>query len=144
MLVTFGKELEDNRCVNKTMIDTQDIELTFRTDVDRYNPVLMLKNFNPDWNYLYIPDWGYYYITNKEYTQNGVWTISTHIDVLMSFKETLMECSCLVAQSTEVDNFYDGGDYLSKETFENDIYTSDVTLADTYNNILISVGMGVS
>lgn len=51
----------------------------------------------PDFNYVYIPNFGrYYFIDNIVSYRNGVWTLSLSVDVLMSFKEQILQCEAFI------------------------------------------------
>lgn len=143
MIITFGKSLEDDRHINKQITEPTNLECTIRSDVDLYEPTLLIKQFDENWNYFYVPGWNrYYFITSYEYTQKDIYKVQGHLDVLMSFKDAFLECTGLISESTTIDNYFDGGDYLSETNYESDTYVSDITFANTYSNILVAVGGG--
>lgn len=139
MNITFYSITDDYRKVQKTLGEGVSLNVDMRTDVDVFNPVFMIKNFNRSYNYLQWND-KYYFITGIGYVGKNVWQIETDIDVLMTYKDTILNTTCLVTQSTKENPYFDGGDYLTDSNFEYDIYMSDVTLSDTENNILVTVG----
>ena len=54
----------------------------------------------PDFNYVYIPNFGrYYFIDNIVSYRNGVWTLSLSVDVLMSFKEQILQCEAFITRN---------------------------------------------
>lgn len=143
MDVIFYNISDDERKINKTLVDGITLDCNVRRDVDIYNPFFLVKksdNFNPqDYNYI---GWHnkYYFIRDINYTAKGMFRIDTHIDVLMSYKDSILSATSLITQSTEIESFYNGGDYISKETFESTVYKSDVTLKDLKNIVLVTIG----
>lgn len=138
MQLTFYAITDDYRKVNKALGEGVTLNVDVRTDIDIYNPTFQIKNFDRKYNYLLWND-KYYFITGIGYIGKNVWQIETDIDVLMSYKAMILNADCKIMQSTNIQAFYNGGDYPYLETFEKDIYKSDVTLSDTMQNVLISI-----
>lgn len=54
-----------------------------------------------DYNYAYIPTFGrYYFIKNAETPSNGLWTLTMHTDVLMSFASSILNSPATVSRSS--------------------------------------------
>lgn len=138
MNLTFYAITDDYRKVNKALGEGVALNIDVRTDVDVYSPTFQIKNFDRKYNYL-LWNGKYYFITGTGYIGKNVWRIETDIDVLMSYKDIILNGDCRINQSTNTQAFYNGGDYPYLETFEKDIYKSDVTLSDTMQNVLISI-----
>lgn len=84
----------DKRYLDKTSgITQQGQDVTgvhFIDDTELVNPVMKLSAFDEsNVNYVYIPSLRrYYYVTDVTYSK-GYYLISLHVDVLMSFKESI-------------------------------------------------------
>lgn len=143
MIVTFYSELNDDRVVNKTLVNGTDLELTLRADIDIYNPILYVSqaNYDTSFNYFYIPDFGkYYFITNYDYTFKGVYRINSHIDVLTTYKEEILNANVLISQGTVKEPYFDGGQYNSLEKVVADVYNSDTDINYSWGYVLVTVG----
>lgn len=66
-------------------------------------------------NYAYIELWHrYYIITNIEMDINGLWVISMHVDVLMSYKTEIRAQNAVIARQERRYNMYlDDGWFMS-------------------------------
>lgn len=83
-----------------------------RDGVTISDPVVLLEVATPaniisSANYAYIPELGrYYYITGVASDANGLWIVSMHVDVLMSFKEQIRNQYAIVARQEYIYNMY--------------------------------------
>ena len=71
-------------------------------ETDVVNPVFQLSGAPPNnCNYFQVPAWNrYYYVTSIEQNENGLWTMSGHVDVLRTARDIgLMSCSGIVARN---------------------------------------------
>ena len=63
-------------------------------------------------NYAYIPTFGrYYFIKNAETPSNGLWTLTMHTDVLMSFASSILNSPATVSRSSNNFNMYLNDDH---------------------------------
>ena len=91
--------------VNK-QLDPQvpDLVGTLRRGCSIIDPVIVFQASSPGFhanksNYFYIEDFGrYYYITNIISPNNTLWELHCHVDVLMSFAESIKEQTAVVAR----------------------------------------------
>lgn len=74
---------------------------TLRNSCDIMNPVVEMEYAKvPDFNYVFIPNFNrYYFVKNTEVNENGLWTISLHVDVLMSFKDEIRANTGVIARN---------------------------------------------
>lgn len=81
-----------------------------RVNVSLMNPTLILEESISNIknaNYCYIADFGrYYYIKEKTCDANGIYTLSLAVDVLMSFKNSILNQSGIVSRQANVYNMY--------------------------------------
>lgn len=58
-------------------------------------------------NYLYVSEWGkYYYITSRDILNNQEVVLNCHIDVLMSFKNAILNTEVIAKRSSSNTNPY--------------------------------------
>lgn len=87
--ITLYKLSSDMRKLNKTLENPLVKTIQIRTDIDIYNPMLLLTDFDLSYNYM-LWDNRYYFINGAYYTANNVWRLSCHIDVLMTYKDVIL------------------------------------------------------
>lgn len=137
--VNFYKLSDDFRKINKTLENPLVKECNIRTDIDVYNPILLLSDYDDVYDYF---EWcgRYYFITGVLYMSNKIWRVTGHIDVLMSYKSEIMGSRVRTAESDNLELYYDGGDYQSLVKKEIETFDSNVTLSTEKQNILVGVG----
>lgn len=130
-----------NNFINKVLTDENILTAKLKGNVNIQNPVLMLKSEKPLLNnYCYIPDFQrYYFINNIETFPNGIYYINCTVDVLESFKNDILNSKGNIRKQTKYNKYYNT-EYENEERKEVDIYKSDVTLPDSKNNILVTIG----
>lgn len=97
---------DDNRKINKTLEDEIEIGIDFNRSMNFSNGEIILQGniftFS-EYNYLYIPYFKrYFYITDMEATRNNLIKFNVKIDVLMTYKDSIVQ---LVATSVKSDNY---------------------------------------
>lgn len=92
----------DNRQLNKNITKIADITAQYNDDVDMRNPVFTFT-YSSNYinaNYVYVKEWGrYYFITGKSVLSASEIEISCHIDVLMSYKNAILNSQVIAARS---------------------------------------------
>lgn len=90
MIVKIFHNKSNNNVINKKIEEIQEISFNFKNDSDITNPILILQTYKTG-NYCYIPDLKrYYYINNIELMNGGFYKLYLEIDVLMSYKNDLI------------------------------------------------------
>ena len=70
--------------------------------IDTVNPVIMVSSAAPiDCNYAYIPDFDRYYFVKVSVIRAGLYALSMHCDVLMSYKTQLASCKAVARRTKE-------------------------------------------
>lgn len=119
MTIKFYKFSGDEREINKDLTDELDLDGTLRDQANILTPQIGLKTDVSQYNYCYIPEFSrYYYI--KEITQyrNNIWIINLKIDVLMSYKDEILNLSGIVSQLNESSYINGSGLYDVRDTHE--------------------------
>lgn len=101
--VTFYNNKAEANRVDKTGYLTAyaPISGTLKEKTSIINPTITFAMSNvPEVNYAYIPVFNrYYFIENISSVRNGLWEISFKCDVLMSYKDKILEQTALVARN---------------------------------------------
>ena len=88
--------------LNKVLINERIIEGTMRDSLNIMSPSIEL-NIDTDilkYNYAYIEELErYYYINDKTCIREGYWSITLDVDVLMSFKDSILKQKCFVVRN---------------------------------------------
>lgn len=108
MQVSLYQNVSENYRIDKSITGIFDADCTLKDGCSIENPVLLLSAGNlTGCNYLYIPDFNrYYFITDIVSVRNGLWEISAHVDVLMSFKDEIKACSATFKRQEHLFNMY--------------------------------------
>jgi len=127
--------------INKVIDFVTDIDVKFKDEVNIYNPTIVLKYDDLiDFNYIYIDKFKrYYFIEDIEVFPNKIYSLSLKCDVLMSFKEDILNSYGNITRQTNYNNFYDF-DYSSEVRKESNIYNSNVVFEDVKTTILCTIG----
>lgn len=109
MIANFYKNLSDKRYITKNITNIRnDIQIVLKDNTDMKNPVIIVSNFSnlKDCNYIYIQEFErYYYINNMEFSQQRVLLYCT-CDVLMSFKDEILNLNCVIKRQENRKNLY--------------------------------------
>lgn len=101
MNVNFYKYTGDDRVLNKSLIFLYSCNtMQPFENVEMLNPILILSKSdnNDSANYIFISDFNrYYFVKNKEEKRGGIIVLHCSIDVLMSHKNSILNCpiTCL-------------------------------------------------
>ena len=149
MNINFYKNTSDNNVLNKniTLISTHNIKL--KDECNIMTPSILIHgDISNDINYAYIEKWGrYYYVRDKKSLNNGIYEIFLEVDVLMSFKEKILNLQCIIDKqqdSTNINKYYNDGSFTvsSKE------FIDTINFPNGFNDngefILITAGGGVT
>ena len=146
MVITLYRNNSERNCVNKTLTNARILNGTLRHETSIKNPVITIAgNENtPFFNYAFIDEFNrYYFITDIKSIRNGIWEISLLCDVLMSFKNDILNSHAIIDHTTE----HDISKYLSSDIWttlvkdKTDIINfSGSSLLDSGEYILITAG----
>ena len=134
MEILLYKTTNANNDLNKTITDKVELVGALRDASSIITPSILIQCNPIGYNYAYIPKFGrYYYIKNITSFVKGAFIIDLKCDVLMSFKEEILNMSGIVSRLTSGDE-YANRDIKTKcfEThrkivFENTPFTADGT-----------------
>lgn len=109
MQVSLYQNISENYRITKSLIGKYTESCTLKDECSIENPVLLISNANnlTDCNYMYIPDFGrYYFITDIVSVRNGLWEISGHVDVLMTYANEIKACQATFKRQEHLFNMY--------------------------------------
>lgn len=141
MIVKAYKTESSANTINKVINFVADIDVKFKDEVNIFNPTIVLKYDDLiDFNYMYIEKFKrYYFIESVEVFPNKIYHLTLKCDVLMSFKDDILNSYGNIIRQTNYNNFYDF-DYSSEVRKESNIYNSNVVFDDVKTTILCTVG----
>ena len=149
MTLTFYNNQSENNAINKilNLITTvTGVEPYDNEDIDNPSFIIgtsTLSNMGNS-NYVYIESWArYYYIQERTTLPDGMILITLAIDVLMSFKDAILNMVAIVdkIQNPQLANkFFNDGSYVNQEGRFNEIKLFSKGFLDNPVNIIITAG----
>lgn len=151
MTISLYENSSDNRVVNKELGFQLDvINVTLKQPTSIIQPSFIFSfgaiaevNEYTRFNYLYCKEFDrYYYITNMSFLQGKMIQFDCKVDVLMSFKNSILDTTQYIARQE-----YQRNDYIADEEFnfqgndqlETKPFGSDLII-DTNRFILTTIG----
>lgn len=145
MEVQFYYNMSDGRVINKNIIEGEAFEGQARDEVDVMSPVILFDK--PDvlrYNYAYIPMFQRYYsIDTRNAYRDGLWEVSFSVDVLMSFRNDIINLNVIVDKQTMAKNgneYIDDGSLVAENVMFQTVYNFLDGFNDTGEFILITAG----
>lgn len=98
--------------VDKTVATIATVTGNLREGTSVTDPIIEIaytlpNNIISSVNYAHIPDWHrYYYVSNIELDITGLWLITMHVDVLMSYKDSIRQQNAIIARQERKRNMY--------------------------------------
>ena len=132
---------DSTNTINKTLNFISDIDVKFKEEVNIYNPNIILKYDDLiNFNYMYIDKFKrYYFIEDVEVFPNKIYKLTLKCDVLMSFKDDILNSYGNITSQTNYNDYYNFN-YSSEVRKETNIYNSNVVLEDVKSTILCTIG----
>ena len=128
-----------NNRIDKSIKHLHTYDCTFKNPTSIINPVIRIKASDTNvlkGNYGYIPKFNrFYYVNNVTCVNGDIWEISLHCDVLMSFRDDIIERNVLFNHSESNYNLYlnDGSLQMdSRPKITWDKFPSSLTNDGTY------------
>lgn len=121
--VVLQRNKSASNVVNKDLTDVVTVNGTWRNPTSVIDPVVLIDqpegievdDFMANINYCHIEvakRW--YYITNIIATNNRLWELHCHVDVLMTYKADILAQECIVSRQANVYNLnLDDGWFMS-------------------------------
>ncbi len=144
MVVTFYKNLSDDRKIEKSIEEIEKTECTPYENIDILNNRILVE-FNENLlnsNYCYNEMFNrFYFIKNIEITTAQMMIFSCEIDVLMSHSSLILQQNAVIKRNEQKANYYlNDSEYLVEErnlTVTKEFPLSPLT--NQYNNFILKV-----
>lgn len=134
----------DTNVVYKTLDnESEPITILLKNDTSIIKPVFTLtgSNFNYASNYIYVEELGrYYFITDVVKLAGGIVQLSCEVDVLMSFREEILNLNGTVARSESLYNGYLIDNQYQTFSYENIVTKKFPNSMDNDSVILMTMG----
>ena len=99
MKIYLYNMIDELNVINKTLSSQLELDCTLRDSCNILDPSIFIRKTNadggsaiPSYNYAYIPEFNrYYFITDITSVNNQLWRIDMHVDVLMSYKDIILQ-----------------------------------------------------
>lgn len=84
---------------------------------DVLNPVIKMayNAYHVNINYCYIPDFGRYYFIEDYVIEGDTVTLHMHVDVLYTYRNTILQSQCIALRSSSHGNLYLKDDFVQFE-----------------------------
>lgn len=131
-----------NNVINKELTDELELNVVFKGVADFISPTVeLISKTILNHNYAYIPDLNrYYFINDRESFPNKKYTLKLECDVLMTYKDDILNSTATVSRTPQSNKYFDGGDYRSEVKNEHKLYQSDKTLEFEESTVLVTIG----
>lgn len=134
MTITLGNYQGEKNKINKEFASGWSESGTLREGSDILNPSVLIEA-SPDticgFNYAYIPEFKrWYYIQNVSAFRTGLTIVSLTVDVLMTYKECIMNSSAIITRSSRM-----GDSVMSLPDDRFPIKQSDTTHVVTFDSL---------
>lgn len=149
--ISFYKNTAETNRVDKTNYLTliNQINGTLREETSLTDLVITIQqNKVPTFNYAFIKSFNrYYYVTDIASVRNNLWEISLSVDVLMTYKEALLNCTGFIDRNESEfnDNIIDTKRVIEQgeEMFFHEIDVSKVFIDMGSYAVLVGFGCDV-
>lgn len=106
MNILLYKTKNANNDLNKTISDKVELVGALRDASSIIAPSILIQSNPIGYNYAYIPEFGrYYYIKNITAFRKGAYIVDLKCDVLMSFKDEILNMTGIVSRLTNGDDY---------------------------------------
>lgn len=144
----FYKNASASNVVDKSISQVVTLNGVLRKSSSIIDPVIVFDISNLSYlinnaNYLYISSFGrYYYITNIISVNQNLWEVHCHVDVLMSYKDSIKAQNAIIARQEGLYNLYlDDGVFMSYQNpLIQTLTFSNPTPFETQEFVLIVAG----
>lgn len=140
----FYQNTSEQNKLNKELVFCCYLEGTLKEQTSITNPIITIEIDDPiSYNYAYIPQFGrYYYIVEVMSVRNKLWQITFRCDVLMSFRDSILNSYAIVhhTEETEITDYMDSDIWKTLVKTKTDIINFPYGLLDSGEYILITAG----
>ena len=145
MDVIFYYNMSDDREINKTLETGHTFQGVLRDECSIMTPTIRFESSGIlRYNYAYIPEFQRYYsIVDRTVYRDGIWDVTFDVDVLMSFRNDIINLNAVVDKQTldPVGNQYiDDSSLVTENVMFQTLYNFPAGFNNTGEYILITAG----
>ncbi len=144
MEIVLYQNLSERQAVTKDLRNGFQLIGSLRNETSVIKPNILIEATNPSgFNYCYIPEFGrYYFIDDMTSLRTHLWRIECSVDVLMSFKDAILNLNVIVSDDTSPDQeqYMSGDVWAATVKSKTDVLNFPSGLLDTGEYILITSG----
>lgn len=145
MEIQFFYNQSDERQIDKVLTPGVTLEGEIRDSANIMTPTILFTSEEVmRYNYCYISLFQRYYsVSDITVVRTGLYEVSMNVDVLMSFKNHILQLDAIVDKQTDIDN---GDEYIDDSSLisENVMFTTVYNFPNGFNSepefILITAG----
>lgn len=145
MIITFYNSLSERKVIKKTLTNALNLSGTLREATSVINPIITVESTSAivSYNYCYIPEFSrYYFVVDVKSMRNKLWAITLKVDVLMSFREAILNTSAIIDHTTKqgTTNYMNSNVWQSLVKDKTDIISFPNGLSESGGYVLITAG----
>lgn len=144
MIIKLYNNSSEKNVVNKVLSNEIMLTGALRFESNIHNPVITIDIAEIiGYNYAYIPDFNrYYFIREVTSVRTGFWRLDMICDVLMSFKESILNSYGIIdhTRETEINSYMRSNIWQTMVKDKTDILNFPNGLLDSGEYILITAG----
>ena len=146
MEVQFFYNKSDARVINKNLIVGETFEGQARDEVNVMSPIILFEKKKNilKYNYAYIPEFQRYYsITSRNAFREGLWEVQFSVDVLMSFRNDIINLQVIVDKQSlryNGNEYIDDGSLVAENVMFQRVYNYPEGFNEDPEIILITAG----
>ena len=144
MDITLYTNNSEKNKLDKNLSNAKTFSGKLREESSIVNPSILIQIENPsNFNYAYNPEFKrYYFITDITSIRNGLWEVTMHVDVLMSFKDKIKATPVILSdtESAGATNYITGEQWKTNTKNTTEIKQFPKGLNPNGEFILITAG----
>lgn len=104
MVIDLYKFNGDKREISKELTDRLTVSGTLKDKCNLITPEVLIKTDPREYNYAYIAEFNrYYFVKDITVYRQGLWVLQLKEDVLMTYKDSILEWSGIVSRLNTTD-----------------------------------------
>lgn len=144
MQIVLANTGDEPNVLNKRIFNNITLIGSLKQDSNIIDPSILIEIENPtSYNYCFIPEFGrYYFIRDIRSVRYNLWEIVLHVDVLMSHKDDIKQCSVMLdnSETTGITYYIQNGVFINTCKDKTDIVQFSNGFNENGEYILITAG----
>ena len=145
MEIRLYNSSDETNKINKTLTNEIVLNGTLKDETSVVNPIILIEANNlTQYNYCYIPLFKrYYFIKDITVVRNHLFRIFLDIDVLMSYKNDILNLDVIIDKSetnNNADKYINDGSFVCENKSYNTVLNFNKGFNEQANYILVTAG----